>query len=255
MKHNNKKLLEINSYSVQSVINAQNGGAQRVELCDNFPEGGTTPGYATIALAREKLDIGLYVIIRPRGGDFLYSDIEFEIMKRDIEMCKKLGVDGVVTGILNADGTVDITRTRELVERARPMDVTFHRAFDMTRDPWEALEDLISTGVNRVLTSGQERTCILGKDLIKQLVEKAGDRIIIMPGDGLEEDNIEAFARYTGAREFHCTARTLVKGKMKYRNTKITMGGIPDIPEYDIYQVDEEKVRRLAGILDGLPSR
>lgn len=250
-----KYQLEINSYSVQSVINAENGGAQRVELCDNFPEGGTTPGYATIALAREKLDIGLYVIIRPRGGDFLYSNIEFEIMKKDIDICKKLGVDGVVIGILNADGTIDKTRTRELVERARPMDVTFHRAFDMTRDPFEALEDLISTGVNRVLTSGQERTCISGKDLIKQLVVKAGDRVIIMPGDGLEEDNMEAFARYTGAREFHCTARTLVKGKMKYRNTKITMGGIPDIPEYDIYQVDKEKVRRLAVILDGLSSR
>lgn len=244
--------LEINCYSVQSTINAQNGGAQRVELCDNFPEGGTTPSYGTILLAREKLDIQLYVIIRPRGGDFLYSDIEFDIMKKDIEMCKKLGVDGVVIGILNADGTIDKARTRELVELARPMDVTFHRAFDMTRDPYEALDDLLETGVNRVLTSGQERTCIAGKDLIRKLVEKAGDRIIIMPGDGLEEDNIEAFARYTEAREFHCTARTRIKGKMQYRNTKITMGGIPDIPEYDIYQVDEQKVKTLAGIIEHL---
>jgi copper homeostasis protein len=244
-----KYQLEINSYSVQSVINAQNGGAQRVELCDNFPEGGTTPSYGTILLARGKLDIQLYVIVRPRGGDFLYSDIEFEIMKKDIEMCKKLGVDGVVIGILNADGTIDKERTRELVDLARPMDVTFHRAFDMTRDPWEALEDLIGTGVNRVLTSGQERSCIIGRDLIKKLVEKAGDRIIIMPGDGLEENNIEDFARFTRAKEFHCTARTLVKGQMKYRNTKITMGGIPDIPEYDIYQVDEEKVRNLVEVI------
>ncbi len=244
--------LEINSYSVQSVINAQNGGAHRVELCDNFPEGGTTPGYGTILLAREKLDIGLFVIIRPRGGDFLYSGIEFEIMKKDIEMCKKLGVDGVVIGILKADGTIDKDRTRELADLARPMGVTFHRAFDMTRDPWEALEDLIGAGVDRILTSGQERTCIIGKELIKKLVEKAGDRIIIMPGDGLEEDNIEAFARYTGAREFHCTARTLISGHMEYKNTKITMGGIPDIPEYDIFQVDENKVRTLAGILNNL---
>lgn len=244
--------LEINSYSVQSVINAQNGGAHRVELCDNFPEGGTTPSYGTILLAREKLDIRLFVIIRPRGGDFLYSNIEFDIMKKDIEICKKLGVDGVVIGILNADGTIDKQRTRELVNLARPMGVTFHRAFDMTRDPWEALEDLIETGVDRILTSGQERTCILGKELIKKLVEKAGDRIIIMPGDGLEEDNIEAFARYTGAREFHCTARTLIRGHMEYKNTRISMGGIPDIPEYDIYQVDKKKVRTLAGILKNL---
>ncbi len=249
-----ERILEINSYSVQSVINAQNGGAHRVELCDNFPEGGTTPSYATILLAREKIDIQLFVIIRPRGGDFLYSELEYEIMKKDIEICKKLGVDGVVIGILNADGTVDKERTAALVRLARPMGVTFHRAFDMTRDPFEALNDLVETGVDRVLTSGQEGSCIEGKELIRQLVEKSGDRIIIMPGAGLDENNLEDFARYTGAREFHCTARTLIEGKMEYRNPRVSMGGIPDVPEYAVYQVDEDKVRKHAEILKNMDS-
>src|SRR4029079_2315147 len=151
----------------------------RVELCDNLLEGGTTPSAGTIELARQHLTIALNVIIRPRGGDFCYSKIEFEIMRRDIELVKLMGADGVVIGILNPNGTIDKARTRTLVELARPMTVTFHKAFDMTRDPFAALDTLIELGVDRVLTSGQESSVLEGLDVVRALVKRAGRKIII----------------------------------------------------------------------------
>ena len=248
----NKFQLEISCYSVQSAINAQKGGAHRVELCAAAPEGGTTPSYGTILLAQEKLTIPLFVIVRPRGGDFLYSETEFEVMKRDIRFCKEAGVDGIVTGVLKADGTVDTKRTEELIRLARPMEVTFHRAFDMTADPFRALEDLVGLGVDRVLTSGQKNTAWEGKELIKQLVEKAGSNLSVMPGAGINEINIGELATYTGAKEFHSSAGSLIKGKMMYRNPEINMGGVPGIPEYDIYEAEEEKVSKMVKVLNDI---
>lgn len=217
--------VEICTNSTISSIEAQKGGAYRVELCAGIPEGGTTPSYGEIAVARDLLDIKLNVIIRPRGGDFLYSDIEHQIMLRDIEMAKKLGVDGVVFGCLTPDGDIDMERNRELIEAAQGMSTTFHRAFDKCRDPFKALEDIIELGFDRILTSGQQPKAEQGIDLLKKIVEQAGDRIIIMPGSGVNEDNIAFIAAETGASEFHFSARVPVKSKMKFRNEAVSMGG------------------------------
>lgn len=218
--------LEICANSVASCLEAQKGGAYRVELCAGIPEGGTTPSYGDIAVARKLLaQTKLNVIIRPRGGDFLYSDLEQKIMLKDIEMCRKLGVDGVVIGCLTPDGDVDVQRNKELIDAAGEMSVTFHRAFDMCRNPFESLEQIIGLGCERILTSGQQPKAEQGVDLIKQLVEKAANRIIIMPGSGINEDNIAEIARETGATEFHLSARESIKSGMQYRNPNIKMGG------------------------------
>lgn len=241
--------LEICVDNVQSAIDAQNAGADRVELCDNLAEGGTTPSYGTILTARKNLNIKLHVIIRPRGGDFLYTPQEYEIMLRDIEMCGELGADGIVLGILNADGTIDTERTIGLVKAASPMDVTFHRAFDMCSDPVKGLEDIILTGATRILTSGQKRSVPQGVELIRKLVSQAGERIIIMPGSGLDESNI-AMAVATGAMEFHLTGRKVVESSMIFRRDGIPMGGVPDIPEFSRKVADPEKIRKIINILN-----
>ncbi|WP_109697573.1 copper homeostasis protein CutC [Chitinophaga deserti] len=226
--------LEICATSVASCIAAQEGGADRIELCDNLLEGGTTPSHAMIAAVREQCSLKIYPIIRPRGGDFLYDDTEFAIMKKDIEVCKQLGCDGVVIGLLTADGKVDLPRTRELVEAAKPMGVTFHRAFDMTDDAFQALEDIIASGCERILTSGQRNTAMEGASLIRELVEKAAGRIRIMAGSGLRAHNAEALAKASGATEYHSTARDFIDSRMQYRNPNVSMGGIPGVPEYGI---------------------
>ncbi len=237
--------VEICTNSVTSCVEAQRGGAYRVELCAAIPEGGTTPSYGEIALARELLDIKLNVIIRPRAGDFLYSDWEHKAMLKDIEMCRQLGVDGVVFGCLTADGEVDMERNRELMEAAKGMSTTFHRAFDMCKDPLESLEKIISLGFDRILTSGGEPKAEQGIDLLKKLVEKAGDHIIIMPGSGVTEDNIHKIAQETGAKEFHFSARLPVESKMKYRNPKVSMGGKNiEIDEYAFPTTNAERVRK-----------
>ncbi len=210
--------IEIATADFPSSKAAAEGGADRIELCDNLSEGGTTQSYGTIKLCREKLSVELFPIIRPRGGDFLYSADEFEIMMQDVRLCKQLGCDGVVIGFLNADGSIDTSRTKKLVDLAYPLEVTFHRAFDRCRDPFEALEQLIEIGCARILTSGQKPAAPDGADLIAQLVQKADDRIIIMPGSGVRKDNIRALAEKTGALEFHSSLRTKVEGGMQYRH-------------------------------------
>lgn len=237
--------LEICVDSVESCLEAQKAGAARVELCANLFEGGTTPSLGLIELARENLNIGLHVLIRPRGGDFCYSDLEFEIMQRDLEVIKAAGCDGVVIGVLNTDGTIDLARTAALVAAARPMSVTFHRAFDMTPDPFTALETLINLGIDRILTSGQERTALEGSELIRELVRKALDRIIILPGGGITERNIVRLHRETNAREFHLSARKKVPGTMVYRNDRVSMGGELRLPEYELAVAD---ANRIAGV-------
>lgn len=225
-------IIEVCVDSVESAVASQEGGAERVELCDNLFEGGTTPSAGSIALARERLKIKLHVIIRPRGGDFLYSELEYAIMKRDIEAAKALGADGVVIGLLTADGDIDVPRTRELIQLARPMTVTFHRAFDVAREPFRALDTLIELGVDRLLTSGQEETVLEGAEMIAQLVQRAGDRLIIMPGGGFTERNIGRIVAQTGVREVHVTGFVRVESEMKYRNERVFMGGKLRPPEY-----------------------
>ncbi len=244
--------LEICVDSIESAINSQTGGAHRVELCDNLAEGGTTPSYGTILTVRKNLGIRLHVIIRPRGGDFLYSPREYEIMQRDTEMCRELGADGIVTGILNKNGSVDIERMRGLVKAAGSMDVTFHRAFDMCSDPIKGLEDIILTGATRILTSGQKNTVPGGAELIRKLVDQADGRIIIMPGGGLDESNIKDMARITGANEFHLTGRKVVESDMKFHRNDIHMGGFPDIPEFSRKVADPERIRKIIKFLNQL---
>ncbi|NMA83377.1 MAG: copper homeostasis protein CutC [Epulopiscium sp.] len=225
--------LEICIDSIHSAIAAQAGGAVRVELCDNLIEGGTTPSAGCIKLVREKIDIDLNVIIRPRGGDFHYTDLEFEIMKEDIQIAKELGADGIVIGILNKDGTVDKKRMEELIKIAKQMTVTFHRAFDVTRDPFEALEDIIDLGMERILTSGQESTALEGVDLLQALVERAGKRISIMPGGGINVENIKQIVERTKVWECHLSARETIKSKMEFKRPNISMGGKPERSEYE----------------------
>jgi copper homeostasis protein len=240
-----KYLIEVCASQVQSALAAQEGGAKRVELCDNLFEGGTTPSYAAIKLSRAKLKIGLNVMIRPRGSDFCYSNLEFEIMKEDIQVCKKLGADGVVFGILLPDGNVDVARTKHLVDLARPLSITFHRAFDMTPEPFKALDEIIDLGIDRILTAGQKNTAPEGVELIGQLVKKAGNRIIIMPGSGINEQNIKEIRDRTGAKEFHLTGRKWIESKMKYRKEGIFMGGLSQIPEYQVSFTDAERIRKV----------
>lgn len=245
-----KFTLEICANSVESAIIAQKGGAQRVELCDNIHEGGTTPSQGAIEFARNILRIDLNIIIRPRGGDFIYSDIEFEIMKRDIAVAKKTGINGVVFGLLSKNGNIDKARTKELVELAQPMSVTFHRAFDVCKDPFKGLEDIIDCGCNRILTSGMQNKAIDGIELIRNLIDKANNRITIMPGSGINEHNIAKIYKHTGATEFHASLRKTVNSKMEFRKEGINMGGIPGINEFEILLTDQERVKETTKILN-----
>jgi copper homeostasis protein len=241
--------LEICVDSVESAINAQDGGADRVELCDNLIEGGTTPSYGSIVSARNNLSIGIHVIIRPRGGDFLYSDLEYDLMRRDIEICGESGVDGIVTGILVAGGNIDIERTAKLFEFAYPMSTTFHRAFDMCSDPVQGLEDVISTGATRLLTSGLKNKAQDGIELIRQLIIQSGDRLIIMPGSGIDETNAALILTATKATEIHLTGRNIIESGMIFRRQGINMGGVTGVPEFSRKVADTERIKKIIGIL------
>ena len=250
MEPKSKILIEVCVNSVQSAIEAQRGGALRVELCDNLYDGGTTPSSGAIEAARKYLSITLNVIIRPRGADFLYSDIEFETMKSNIIRSRDLGADGVVFGFLDADGAVNKEQTQEMVELAGPMSTTFHRAFDMTNDPFEALEDLVSAGVDRILTSGQRPSAMEGIELLAALVEKAADRIVIMPGVGIDKTNIGKLVATTKAREFHVLSEKRVASMMRYENEKVFMGSTPDPSEYETVVTDHEGIRAICAAAD-----
>lgn len=224
---------------------AQAAGAHRIELCDNPGEGGTTPSYGFIKAARENVQIRLYPIVRPRGGDFFYSDAEFDLMKTDVKICKDLGCDGVVTGILNADGTVDKKRCKQLVALAYPMGVTFHRAFDRVKNAAQALEDIIETGCERVLTSGLVPNALDGAETLAALIKQAGESIIIMPGSGVRSDNIIELAQKTGAVEFHTSARMHIDSKMNYTNEAMK-------ESLRSVSLDEEEVKKIISKLSGL---
>lgn len=210
--------LEVCSNSSYSAIQAQRGGASRIELCQNLENGGTTPSYAQIKRTRELLTIGIHVLIRPRGGDFVYNDADFEEIKEDIKVCKALGCDGVVIGVLKPNGTVDLDRNKELIDLAKPMTTVFHRAFDRCDDPFQALEDVISLGFDRILTSGLRSTAHEGKELLKALVKQAAGRIEIMPGAGVNAGNIKEILSYTGVKSIHSSAKIVVDSKMKYHS-------------------------------------
>jgi len=241
-------LLEIAANSLASALAAQEAGAGRIELCASLGEGGLTPSYATIALARERLRIPLYVLIRPRTGDFLYSDLEIETMLGDIEACARLGCDGVVIGALDADGDVAIQTCRTLIAAAGPLGATFHRAFDLTREPLRALEAIVALGFERVLTSGQHSTALEGAEVIHALVDQAAQRIVIMPGAGVDADNIATLKAETGATEFHASAKRTLGTGMRYcpeRLHEMQRGEM---------RSDQEQIRRMLRALGGTRS-
>ena len=237
------RIIEICANSAQSCVEAEAGGAHRVELCAGIPEGGTTPSYGEIRMAQKLTStIDINVIIRPRGGDFLYTTAEVESMLLDIELAKQLKVHGVVFGCLTKQGDIDALVMRRLIEASKPLSVTCHRAFDVCRDPFAALEQLIELGCDRILTSGQQPDAVQGIPLIKELVQRAGGRIIIMPGCGVREDNIALIEAETGAKEFHTSARSIVYSKMEYRNENVPMGSSVITSEFETVQTDREKV-------------
>jgi copper homeostasis protein len=247
--------IEIVVYNIASAMSAEKGGADRIELCDNPGEGGTTPSYGTIEIVRQNVTLDLFVMLRPRGGDFFYTSYEFHAMKRDLSQCQKLSVDGVVFGILNPDGTIDKKRCRELINQARPLKVTCHRAFDMTRDPLEALEDCIEAGFDRILTSGHQPTAGQGAAGIASLIKHANGRIAVMPGAGVNENTVSDIVKMTGATELHFSATATVPGKMIHRNTSITGMGSEEGGEYTLRTVDPlrvKKIRELANLVSAV---
>jgi len=243
--------IEVCANSVTSAIAAQKGGAIRIELCDNLHEGGTTPSYGQFAITKKSVTIPVFPLIRPRSGDFLYSDLEFEVMKADIAHFIENGCDGIVIGILKKDGTVDKERCTELVNMAKSagIGVTFHRAFDMCRDHFEALEDIIVLGCDRILTSGGKSSAMEGVNTIAHLIKLAADRIIIMPGGGIHEHNIADLIHYSGAAEFHSTAKTRVDSFMEYRNDHILFTGYGE--EFTLQVTDAERVKKLLSLANG----
>lgn len=244
---NTKYIIEIATSDFETTKSAVDGGADRIELCANLAEGGTTASYGTLRQCRESFtNVQLYPIIRPRGGDFLYSDEEFSIMLRDVELCKELGCDGVVIGMLKANGELDKIRSARLVHAAYPMGVTFHRAFDRCADPFVALEELVEMGCERILTSGQQPTVTEGVSVIKALQEKAEGRITIMPGSGLRKENIRWLAETTGCTEFHSSLR----GKQQSSMVFIHPGFAGSAESYQNNAIDPEDVRALRAALD-----
>lgn len=240
-----KYILEVIAFNISACAAAERAGAQRMELCDNPMEGGTTPSAGMIKQARASTSLLLYPIIRPRGGDFLYSDEEFRIMLDDVRLCKQLGADGVVIGILKGDGSVDVERTTALVEAAYPLGVTFHRAFDRVHDPIRALEDIIHSGCERILTSGLYPTVNEGADMLASLVKQADERIIIMPGSGLRASNLRDIALKTGAHEFHSSARSSIPSAMAYTNENMK-------EQLSQTGLDEEEVKKMRAVLHEL---
>jgi copper homeostasis protein len=226
-------IYEICVDSVEGVAAAKAAGAHRVELCADLLEGGITPSRGMIRRARTIVGIRLHVIIRPRGGDFLFDDDEFAVMEGDIDTAKAEGADGVVIGLLTAGAQIDVERSRRLIERARPMAVTFHRAFDMTADPFAALETLIQLGVDRVLTSGQEESVLEGLPLLAELVRRAGDRIVIMPGGSITARNVDRIVAEAQPKEIHFAALEPTTSGMRNRREHVFMGGTLRPPEYD----------------------
>ncbi len=239
-----KGKIEVCTNSVASCVEAQKGGAMRVELCAGIPEGGTTPSQGTIAITRELIEIPIHVIIRPRAGDFLYSPEEIRVMERDIAVAKDCGANGVVIGCLTPKGEIDCKLTERLVKCADGLSITFHRAFDMCVDPMKALEELINLGCNRILTSGQMPTAEAGIPLLRKLVEKSAGRIIILPGCGINENNIWKIAKETGAEEFHLSAREAIPSGMTYRNPKVSMGGTVQVDEYAEPRTSAKRVQQ-----------
>jgi copper homeostasis protein len=246
-------VLEICVDSVESAIASQAGGAQRVELCSDLNEGGITPSLGLIQAVRKHVDIQVFAMVRPRGGDSFYTSYEYDVMKSDVIHLKDLKADGIVVGMLDEDGRVDVQRTRELVQLAHPMQVTFHRAFDMSANLNESLQQVIETGAHRILTSGGVQTVSQGAERIIQLIDAARGQISIMVGGGIRQENIRKIAMRTKATEFHCSLRIKTQSPVKFQNLSLKLGSVAN-DEFARYVVLEENVRGLRDTLDKISS-
>jgi copper homeostasis protein len=238
-------IIEIVVYNLESALMAQRGGANRIELCDNPGEGGTTPSLGMIETVRKKTNLDLFVMIRPRGGDFHYSNEEFEVMKTDIVAAKRAGVDGVVLGILTASGRIDTNRCTELIQLARPLEVTCHRAFDMTRDLTLSLEECITCGFSRILTSGGKLKAIDGLDQITSLNVQSAGRIKIMAGSGVDERNVQPIVSQSKVSEIHFSATRFKESQMEFRNPYIAGMGGDQGNEFKLRTVDPERIKEI----------
>lgn len=238
--------------SVQSAKAAFEGGADRIELCSNLMEGGISPSAGLIKAVKKYCDIPVFVLIRPRGGDFLYDDEEKEIILHDIETAINLGADGIVSGFLNKDGSIDTDFTKRVLEITHPLPFTFHRAFDVAKEPFTVLNQLIDLGVQRILTSGQRNTALEGSSLIKDLIELAGDKLQILIGSGISSSNILEILKKTGGNEFHASCRSEFSSKMEYIHPDVKMGKESSQGEYSIQITDIEKVKEIKKILSSV---
>ncbi|HNZ94933.1 MAG TPA: copper homeostasis protein CutC [Sphaerochaeta sp.] len=241
--------IEICLDSVESIIASEQGGADRVEFCSDLFEGGLTPSLGMFKVAKGRTAIPINVMIRPRGGDFCYSDLEFEAMKEDARLFKEAGANALVFGILTPEGKIDKKRSRELIAIARPLPVTFHRAFDMTSDPFEAIEDLIELGVERVLTSGGEASVLEGADLLARLIKEYGNRIVIMPGAGITKRNFEKIHSIIKADEYHLYLHSEQPSKMVHRKDHVYMGGLLRQEEYLVQHTDQSRVEAMIALV------
>jgi copper homeostasis protein len=249
-----KFTLEVCADSVESVLAAQVGGADRVELCQNIVIGGTSPSESLFLEVKKQSDIRVHVLLRPRFGDFCYTEHEFNVLKREVKRFRELGADGVVIGMLKPDGTLDVEHLKELMEETGNMSVTLHRAFDVCRDPLEALEQVVALGFDTILTSGQQDSCEKGVPLLKTLEEKSAGRIEIMAGAGISADVIPKIYAQTGITNYHMTGKMLLESEMRYRKENVNMG-LPSLSEFEIYRTDTEKVRQARNVLDSLSIR
>ena len=244
--------LEVIADSVTAAKAAEKGGADRIELCSGLLEGGITPSHGLIEQVREAVSIDLYVMVRPRGGDFLYSGDELDVMRKDIQVAQRLKADGIVLGVLDESGNIPTEVVADLVKSARPLKVTFHRAFDYVKNPLESLESLCALKVDRILTSGQRNSAFEGREIIRKLIQKAGSRIIIMPGGGINESHIVEVIRETGATECHISAKAIVESQMKYKSPTLSIGRDPGRDEYQRFSTDQGIVQKMRLILDQL---
>ena len=231
-----KRIFEVCAFNIQSAIIAERAGAVRVELCDNPVEGGTTPSYGTIIETREKITIDLYPIIRPRSGNYFYDEEEYAIIRRDIMICRDLGCDGISVGAQKINGDIDTEMLKRIVEWAGPLGVTCNRAFDCAPDPFKALEDIISCGCERILTSGQRSAAPDAGELLGELVKAAGNRIIIMPGAGIKSTNIKKLVQESNATDYHGSARKIAANPVTFINKEVSDYG-------NVYITDEQEVR------------
>ena len=244
-----KFILEVCADSVESVLAAEKGGADRIELCGNVVIGGTTPSESLFREIREHSDIKIHALIRPRFGDFCYTDYEFDIIRSEVRRFRELGAQGVVIGMLRPDGSLDVEHLAQLMEEAKGMSVTLHRAFDVCRDPFEALETAKELGVNTILTSGQRKSAKEGVEILKQLALKADGKVDIMAGAGIDADAIRYLAPKTGITTFHMSGKMTLDSRMVYRKEGINMG-LPSMSEFEIWRTDEKKIREAREVLD-----